>query len=182
VTRGIGTLVPVRTKRSILAVCSALFLAAACSSGGGAAPVVFLEKSTAVVGADAICKQGNADLKQALATYKSAHPNPSADEARDFWVNTYLPRLDRYVGDIHRLGEPTKEKVAWDQAVIALDKALSQLKTEISADPVKALAGSTAFDNAHKLFDEFGATNSSSSSSSSEGPGQRFEECNKPLF
>jgi hypothetical protein len=163
VTRGIGTLVPVRTKRSILAVCGALFLAAACSSGGGAAPVVFLEKSAAIAQADAICKQGDAEIKQLLADFNAAHSNPSVEEARDFWVNTLLPRLDREVGDIHRVGEPTKDKVGWDEAVIALDKALSQLKTEISADPVKTLDGSASFSNANKLFVAYG-----------------FKECGKP--
>ena len=156
-TRGIGTLVPVRTKRSILAVCGALFLAAACSSGGGAAPVVFLEKSSAIATADAICKQLNADIPALTAAFKSAHANATDAEVRDFFVNTLLPRYDRGVGDIHRVGEPTKDKVGWDEAVIALDKALSQFKSEIGADPAKALATpTTAFDNANKLFVAYG--------------------------
>jgi hypothetical protein len=162
VTGGIGTLVPVRTKLSTLALCGVLFLAA-CGDDGTAAPVVFVEKSAAVTAADAICKQGDAEVKKLVTDFRASHTTPTREEALDFWVNSFLPRLDREVGDIHRIGEPTKDKVGWDEAVIALDKGLSQLKTEISADPVKVLAGSTAFDNANKLFVAYG-----------------FKECGKP--
>jgi hypothetical protein len=163
VTGRIGTLVAVRTKVWVLAVCGVLFLAAACSSGGGATPLRFVEKSTAIAEADAICKQGDAEVKQLTADFNAAHAAPTVEEAHDFWVNILLPRLDRQVGDIHRIGEPTKDKVGWDEAVIALDNGLSALKTEISADPVKVLKGSTAFSNANKLFVAYG-----------------FKECGKP--
>ena len=118
-------------------MCVALVLAAACSGGSGKAqPAPLLEKSSAIAAGDAICKQLNDDAKQLLTTFRSSHPNPTDAEARDFWVNTFLPRYDRGVGDIHRIGEPTKDRTAWDSAISAMDDGLSQMKTEISADPV----------------------------------------------
>ena len=156
-TGWVDTLVPVRTKVSTLAVCGVLLLAAACSSGGGGAPVVFLEKSTAVANGDAVCKQLNADTVALVAAFKSAHPSPSDADARDFLVNTLLPRLDRGVGDLHRVGEPTKDKVGWDEAVIALDKDLSKLKEAVGADPVKvATSPIVLFATSAKQFVEYG--------------------------
>ena len=156
-TGRIGTLVPVRTKQSILAVCGVLFLSAACSSGGGAAPVQFIEKSAAVANGDAICKQLATDVQQLVSAFKSAHPSPSASDAREFFVNTLLPRLDRGVGDLHRVGEPTKDKVGFDDAILDLDKDLSALKTSIGADPVTVIGGKiNVFANSAHLFTDYG--------------------------
>jgi hypothetical protein len=157
VTGGIGTLVPVRTKQSILAVCGVLFLVGACSSGGGAAPVVFVEKSAAIANGDAVCKQLTTDVQQLVTAFKSAHPSPSATDAREFFVNTLLPRLDRGVGDLHRVGEPTKDKVGFDDAILSLDKDLSALKTAVAADPVKVAGDKIAlFANSAHLFTDYG--------------------------
>ena len=154
---GVGTLRAVRTRGSMVGMCVALALVAACSGGSGKAqPAPLVEKSSLITAGDAICKQLNVDAKQLITTFRSSHPNPTDAEALDFWVNTFLPRYDRGIGDIHRIGEPTKDRTAWDTVVRAMDDGLSQMKTEISADPVKALSGTTAFDRANKLFTDYG--------------------------
>jgi hypothetical protein len=163
VTRGIGTLVRVRTKGLILTVCG-LLLAAACGGGGGSAqPAPLVEKSYAISQGDAICKQGDADRKQLETSFQGANANPTKEAATDFFVSVYLPRLEREIGDIHRIGEPTKDRVAFDEAIRALDKGLTAFKSEVSADPLAALKGTTAFDDASKQFIAYG-----------------FKECGKP--
>ena len=157
-TAWIGTLVPVRTKGSVLAVCGALFLAAACSSGGsGGGPAPLVEKSFAISQGDAICKQLVTDIAQFVAAFKSAHPAPNEADARDFMVNTLLARIDNGVGDLHRIGEPTKDRVGFDDAILDLDKDLSALKQAVSADPVKVVNNKIAlFDKSAKLFVDYG--------------------------
>jgi hypothetical protein len=158
VTGRVGTLVPVRTKRSILAVCGVLFLAAACSSdatGGGPAPLV--EKSSAIAQGDAICKQLVADIGVRVNEFKSTHATPSEADARDFLVTILLPRIDRGVGDLHRIGEPTKDRTGFDEAILAIDKDLSALKQAVAADAVKVVNNKIAiFDKSAKLFTDYG--------------------------
>lgn len=157
-TGRIGTLVPVRTKGSILAVCGVLFLAAACSSGGsGGGPAPLVEKSFAISQGDAICKQLVTDIGTLVAAFKSAHPAPSEADARDFLVTTLLPRIDRGVGDLHRIGEPTKDRVGFDDAILALDKDLSALKVAVGADSIKVVNNKIAlFNTSAKLFVDYG--------------------------
>ena len=139
-TGGIGTLVPVRTKGSILAVCGALFLAAACSSGGtSVGPARLVEKSFAISQGDTICKALVSDIATLVGRFKTAHATPSEADARDFLVTTLLPRIDRGLGDLHRIGEPTKDRVGFDDAVLDLDKDLSALKLAVAADPIKVV-------------------------------------------
>ena len=87
-TRRIGTLVPVRTKGSIKAVCVVLFVAAAaCSSNTQkASPVFFVEKSTALSQGDAICKQLNTAITDMVAAFRTATPNMTQDDARKFFT------------------------------------------------------------------------------------------------
>src|SRR5205823_1902775 len=99
VRSAVGTLRAVRTKGSMVGMCVALLLAAACSSGGGKAqPAPLVEKSSAIAAGDAICKQLAIDIPQMVTTYRSAHPAPTDADARDFLVNTLLPRIDAAEG------------------------------------------------------------------------------------
>jgi hypothetical protein len=158
VTGRIGTLVPVRTKGLILAVCGLLFVAGACSSGGGsakAAPAV--EKSFAISQGDAICKALAADASTLVGQFKTTHATPSAADARDFLVTTLLPRIDGGVGGLHRVGEPTKDRVGFDDAILALDKDLSALKLAVNADPIKVINNPIPiFATSAKLFTDYG--------------------------
>jgi hypothetical protein len=132
--------VPVRTKGLILAVGGVLVLAAACSSGSGhAQPAPLVEKSYAISQGDLICKALTSDVGTLVGQFKSTHATPSEADAHDFLVTTMLPRIDRGVGDLHRIGEPTKDRVAFDDAVLDLDKDLSALKLAVSADPIKVV-------------------------------------------
>ena len=127
-TGRVGTLWPVRTK--IFAVCGVLLFVAACSdsglTSGGPAPLV--EKSAAIQRDDAVCKQLAVDQKKATDSFKSSHPTPKETEALDFFTNTLLPIYDRALGNIKRVGEPTKDKVDYDAAIKAFDNANAKLK------------------------------------------------------
>lgn len=147
-----------RTKWSILTVCGALLLAAACSkssSGGGPAPLV--EKSAAIARGDTICKQLVADIGTLVNQFKSTHPSPNKADTTDFFVNTLFARVDGGVGDLHRIGEPTKDRVPFDDAILALDRDLSALKQSVSADALKVLNNKiTLFTTSAKLFTDYG--------------------------
>ena len=159
-TRRIGTLVRVRDRGSIKAVGVVLFLtvAAACSSSGDkAAPVFFIEQSTALANGDAICKQLNTDVSQMISAFRTAHSNLTQDEARTFLTESLFPRIDRGDGDLHRLGEPTKERVGFDEAILAFDRDVSALKTTAQGDAVKLLTSNIVlYDKSAKPFSDWG--------------------------
>jgi hypothetical protein len=113
----------------------------ACSSGSSASvpPVHNVEKSTAINEGDSVCKSLNADEQKMIADFKKKHPQATAEETRDFLVDTLAPRIDHAIGDFHRIGEPTKDKVDWDKLVSNLDKDLTDFKSKISTDPIGLL-------------------------------------------
>jgi hypothetical protein len=157
VTGRIGTLVPVRSKGLFLAALSLLLIAAACSDDKKLQPAPAIEKSFAISQGDAICQSLVADAKALVEQFKAAHPAPSNGDARDFLVTTLLSRVDRGVGDLHRMGEPTKDRVGFDDAILALDKDLSALKTAVSADPIKVLNNPIPiFATSAKQFTDYG--------------------------
>jgi hypothetical protein len=123
-----------------LAVCALLFLAAACSSGGGKArPAPLVERSFVTAQGDAICKALVADVATLVGRFKTAHPTPTDADARDFLVTQLLPRIDGGVGGLHRMGEPTKDRVGFDDAILALDRDLTALKLAVSTDSIKVV-------------------------------------------
>jgi hypothetical protein len=147
-----------RTKGSILATLAVAFLTAACSSGSsGPGPALFVEKSFAIAQGDAICKQMVTDVQETVAAFRAAHPTLKDAEARDFLVNTLLPRIDKGIGDLHRIGEPTKDRVGFDDALRSLDKDLSALKQAVGSDPVKVVTAKVViFNKSAKLFTDYG--------------------------
>jgi hypothetical protein len=148
----------VRTKGPILATLAAVVLAAACSSGNsGPGPAILVEKSAAISQGDAICKQMIIDVQETIAAFKTSHPTLKDAEVRDFLVNTLLPRIDNGVGDLHRIGEPTKDRVGFDDAIRSLDKDLSAVKQAVGSDPVKVLTAKfVIFNKSAKLFTDYG--------------------------
>ena len=142
----------------MLAAGAVLVLAAACSSSSShAQPVPLVEKSSAIAAGDAVCKQLAADLPQMVSAFRAAHPAPSDADTRDFLINTLLPRVDVADGDIHRIGEPSKDRPAWDAAVIALDNDVSALKASVGTDPQKVVATPiVVYDTSARLFANYG--------------------------
>jgi len=142
----------------LILTCGALLVAAACSSdNGGAQPNPLVEKSSAIANGDAICKSLAADLPALMSQFKTQHPKPSDAEARDFLINTLLHRVDAADGAMHRIGEPTKDRPAFDEAVTALDKDVSDLKDAVSSDPQKVLAAPiVVINNSAHLFLAYG--------------------------
>jgi len=125
----------------MVVACGVLLVAAGCSDDGGTvAPTPQVDQESLIANGDAICKQLAADVDQLVADFRSGHPQPSADDAREFLVNTLLVRIEHAVGDIHRLGQPTKDRGSYDSAVSALDDDLSALKDDVGADPLKVIS------------------------------------------
>ena len=126
---------------------------------------------------------GNTDHNRRAKTPIPVKPNPEKAEALDFYVTALLPRLERGIGDMHRIGEPTKDREEFDAAVRALDQGLTNYKSEIQTDPVKALtAKTTAFDTAIKRFAEFGEDPTTTTQSGQPSTEPRFKECSKPFI
>ena len=158
-TRPVGTLSAVRTKWWLLSVVALSLVAAACGSDNTVSvpPPQAVEKSTAIATGDAICAQLRADVQQLVDGFKASKPSPSAADARDFLTNSLFPRVDRGVGDIHRVGEPTKDKAPYDAAIKALDNDLSALKSAAGTDPVKVATNKIAlFDTSSNDFADYG--------------------------
>jgi len=142
----------------LILTCGALLLAAACGSdNGGAQPNPLVEKSSAIANGDAICKSLATDLPALVSQFKAQHPNVSDADARDFLINMLLPRVDAADGAMHRIGEPTKDRPAFDEAVSAFDKDVSDLKDAVSSDPQKVLASPiVVFNSSGRLFVAYG--------------------------
>jgi hypothetical protein len=143
----------------MLAALAVVMITAACGGGGSgkAQPAPLVEKSSAIAAGDAVCKSLSADIGQLVSTFKSSHASPSEADARDFLVNTLLPRIDRADGDIHRIGEPTKDRSQWDDAVSALDRDVSALKAAVGKDAVKVVTSPiVVFDKSAHLFTDYG--------------------------
>jgi hypothetical protein len=134
-----------------------LFIAAACSDDGKAQPAPLVEKSFAISRGDTICQVLLSDISTLVGQFKTANANPTPADARDFLVTTLLPRIDRGVGDLHRIGEPTKDRVGFDDAILDLDKDLTALKLAVAADPIKVVNNPIAlFANSAKRFTDYG--------------------------
>ena len=130
-----------RTCSSLLAV--VLVVAAGCSKSnspsGSVTPPPKVEKSSAISTADGVCTTFAADVKALEGSFKAQHPNASPAEVREFVVSTLLPRHEEFVGDFHRIGEPTNDRTDWDSLVRGLDNDLTDFKQSIDADPQAAL-------------------------------------------
>jgi hypothetical protein len=123
-----------------LLACAVAVVAAACSSSSASIPPPHsVEKSAAIDTGDSVCKALAADQQKLVDAFKAKFPQATAEDARDFLVNGLTPRIERAVGDFHRIGEPTKDKTDWDKIVSNLDKDLTDFKTKISTDPIGLL-------------------------------------------
>lgn len=119
-----------------------LLIASGCGDDGptvaSAAP---FDSNAAITAGDAICKQLASDVDELVADFRSTHPKPSADDAREFLVNTLIVRMEHGVGDLHRLRGPQQTLAADYTTVIdALDKDLAAFKQSVGADPLKVIA------------------------------------------
>jgi hypothetical protein len=139
-----------------LLACTVAVFAAACSSSNASIPPPHsVDKTAAIAAGDGVCKSLNADHQKLVNDFKSKHPQATTDDARDFLVNVLSPRIERAVGDFHRIGEPTKDKQDWDKLVSNLDEDLTNFKAKISTDPLGLLAAKPFAVDAPK-FDAYG--------------------------
>src|SRR3954469_544533 len=157
--------IPVKRLTLILLACAVAAVAAACSNASASVPPPqFVEKSTAIAAGDGVCTALAADQQQLIETFKAAAPQAQPDEIRDFIVNTLIPRIERGVGDFHRIGEPTKDKPAWNALVAHLDTDVLYFKAMIRESDPMALLAVKPFERDAAKFDDYG-----------------FKECGKAL-
>jgi len=91
-------------------------------------------------GANAVCASANQQIVALRAQYTSQFGAraPTADEAHDFLVRSYLPLVDSLVGALHNLGEPTLDRSEWDDIMHRVDNDLVAFKSLAVQDSVKA--------------------------------------------
>jgi hypothetical protein len=136
----------------------------ACSSDSGLTGNQKQDISSFKANGNAICANANAQIPAALDQAKATSATANATAAKSFLVNTYIPIVEKEIGDLHNLGEPTLDRTSWDDIRDQLDKILSQLKADTDRDPVTTLQqlaaqpkGSTT-SALNKAFTDFGLT------------------------
>jgi hypothetical protein len=152
------------TRRTLpLLACAVALLAAACGSSDAASipPPRYVEKSAAIAAGDGVCAAVVADLRRLTSDFTAAHPEVTADNAREFVSNTLIPRIEQGIGDFHRIGTPTKDSPAWNTIVSRLDTDLLYYKA-MMGDPI-ALLTTNPFVREAAAFQAYG-----------------FKECGKP--
>jgi hypothetical protein len=136
-------MVVIVTRRTTLALlaCIVAVVAAACSNGNVASipPPRSVEKSTAISLGDNVCQALAADSQSLVAGFKGQAPQAKAEDVQRFLLDTLTPRIERAVGDFHRIGEPTKDRQDWDKLVTELDNELIWFKAQIGTDPIGLL-------------------------------------------
>jgi len=157
--------VPVTRRTLPLLACTVALLAAACGGSNAASipPPRFVEKSAAIAAGDNVCAALTADQMRLINDFNVSHPQATADEVGDFALNTLIPRIEQGIGDFHRIGEPTKDRLAWDAILTRLDLDIMWYKAMKPADLVATLT-SNPF---HAEWGKFGAYG--------------FKVCGKPL-
>ena len=146
-------------------VCSLLFgslLLAACSDDSGLTANQKQSISDFRAGAEAVCARLNQAGVDTRALYEAqfAGRTPTVEEAHDFLVREVLPGLDRQVGDLHNLGEPTLDRTSWDDIMRAIDRRLSEYKHAADNDPLATLQNfkrqTAVKDSLQQQFVDFG--------------------------
>jgi hypothetical protein len=153
------------TRRTALSTAALLsvMLFAACSDGDGLTANQKQDISNFRAGADAVCARLNQAGLDTRALYDAQFGGrtPTVEEAHDFLVRQVLPLLDRQVGDLHDLGEPTLDRNSWDDIMRQLDRRLSAFKYAADNDPLKTLLDfyrpAPAKDTLQQQFVAFGA-------------------------
>ena len=146
-----------------IALLSGLLLAA-CSDSGGLTANQKLSISDFRAGAEAVCARLNQAGVDTRALYEAqfAGRTPTAEEAHDFLVREVLPLLDKQVGDLHNLGEPTLDRTEWDDIMQQLDDRLTAFKNSAESEPVQTLTRfyrpTTVKQPLQRQFETFGAT------------------------
>lgn len=149
-------------RRVAWVVVAAALALAACSSDTTAKGTD--DRDNVINAANAVCRQDVSDDNANGDAFKAqwATKDPTADQARDFLVNTVAPRYDAVAARMHDIAKPLKDGEKWDAALAALDARLRDFKYQIDQDPV-ALAKSVgkldskAGTSVGALFVDFGA-------------------------
>src|SRR4051812_12835235 len=125
-------------------VTGALLMVVGCSKSStnqaNVANATKVDRSTAIAVGDQLCQQLSADFRTLVDPFHAQHPTPTKEEAHDFVVSTIIPRDERFVGDFHRIGEPTNGRADWDDLVKALDNDLAAYKARVDADPIGSIS------------------------------------------
>jgi hypothetical protein len=152
-----------RNTASAAALLAALLLAA-CSDSSGLTANKKQTISDFRAGADAVCAGANQAVADTRAVYATQFEGrtPTTDEAHDFLVRYVLPVVDKQVGGLHNLGEPTLDRTSWDDIMQQVDARLTTFKRGAESDPLRTLQSfnrpTTVKDSLQRQFETFGAT------------------------
>src|SRR5262245_15578595 len=141
----------------ILLACAVAALTAACSKSSAATipPPRFVEKSAAIAAGDNICASLIADQHRLVNDFNVNHPQATTDELHDFTLNTLIPRIEQVVGDFHRIGETSKDRLGWDVILSRLDSDIMWYKAMAPADLI-AYLGTHPFHAEWQKFESYG--------------------------
>jgi len=131
-----------RARRIVGAVVVLLVLGlAACSNDSGLTGKQKQDISNFRAGANFICTTATAASHAAVTQGLAQFPGGTAsfEDAHAYLVTTLIPIVDKEVGDLHNLGEPTLDRASWDDIRARLDKLLIDVKAEAQSDPVQTV-------------------------------------------
>lgn len=96
-------------------------------SGGSSAP----SKAAYIQQADAICREGNAQLHAAEARFFAKQSQPSAKQEQKYSIEVFVPNIENQLATLRKLpaakGDERRVNAVWDAAAAGL--------AELKADP-----------------------------------------------
>lgn len=110
-----------------------------------------LTQADFIAQADSICAQGDKDLEQEQQA-QFGNSQPTDAEVTAFVDDTLIPNLEQQANAIDALGPPDEDIDQVNAIVDALRGGIEELQT----NPDSIVDGSTAFDEANKLAQEYG--------------------------
>ena len=95
-----------------------------CGGGDDSAPA----KPAFIAQADAICRQGNDQLKRDTDTFFAGSSDPSATKEREYVAKIFVPNLEKQLGRLRKLDTPEGDedsvRAVWD----ASSEGLAEIK------------------------------------------------------
>jgi hypothetical protein len=122
--------------------------AAGCGGDGSAAP----SKPAYVKQADAICRQGTAQLQSAANRYFSGTTDPTPEQETEYVAKVFVPNLERQLAKLRKLTAPDGD----EDAVTAIWDASADGLAEIKARHGPPGPPPAGFKKAHTLAVKYG--------------------------
>jgi hypothetical protein len=117
-----------RARGTHMALAAVVATLAAAGCGGGSDPP---SKAEFIKKGNAICRKGNHDINAAVEKTFSGDERPSTAKIKAFGERTAIPRVQREIDQLRRLGTPSKDQ---EEVEAFLGEAQSALD-KVKADP-----------------------------------------------